>query len=395
MKELPLKNRWASRVAGRITLCALTLAVTWLAAASPTWAGDRATFAIKAKRIHTLAGEPVDDGVLVVRDGRIAEIRSDAPAGMRLLDHSDAVIMPGMVDVVTRLGASAHLSDSTHAVQPDLDAADVFNPGHHEFDDACRRGVTTVVLMPSAANVAGGTAVAVKTAGPIAHRMIAAEEPLLSLSISRSVNTFRSRVPTSRMGTIDLFRRTLDQASTANGTPLAALAAGKARAVVHCSSAADLAVVAAEAANRGMKLSAAFVADVSRSLDAMGDHRIPVIMGPLTTSTRERILRAPGQLAAAGYTVALTSAAPAGPADGLRMTAALAARYDLDADKAVAAITRYPAELAGIGTRVGTLASGMDADFVLLSGEPLDLSSAVLEVYIAGQRVARPHTNVE
>ena len=39
--------------------------------------------------------------------------------------------------------------------------------------------------------------------------------------------------------------------------------------------------------------------------------------------------------------------------------------------------------------RVGSLAAGKDADFVVLSGDPLDLSSRLQETWIAGQRVKK------
>jgi imidazolonepropionase-like amidohydrolase len=51
------------------------------------------------------------------------------------------------------------------------------------------------------------------------------------------------------------------------------------------------------------------------------------------------------------------------------------------------ALTSDAARIAGVGDRVGMLVGGRHADFVLWSGHPLDLTSAVVAVYVGGERV--------
>jgi imidazolonepropionase-like amidohydrolase len=55
-----------------------------------------------------------------------------------------------------------------------------------------------------------------------------------------------------------------------------------------------------------------------------------------------------------------------------------------------AAITATPAEVLGLGERVGSLLQGRDADFAVFSGDPLDLTSRLLAVYVAGEPADLP-----
>ena len=59
----------------------------------------------------------------------------------------------------------------------------------------------------------------------------------------------------------------------------------------------------------------------------------------------------------------------------------------LGTDDALAGLTATPAKLLSIDKRVGTLAIGKDADLVVLSGPPFELSTRVLAVMIDGQWV--------
>ena len=72
-----------------------------------------------------------------------------------------------------------------------------------------------------------------------------------------------------------------------------------------------------------------------------------------------------------------------------RTGAVLAARAGGDADRLFTALCHGGAEAAGVSDQVGRLAGGLDADFVLWSGHPLDLTSELQAVYIDGVHVDR------
>ena len=51
---------------------------------------------------------------------------------------------------------------------------------------------------------------------------------------------------------------------------------------------------------------------------------------------------------------------------------------------ALRAVTSDPAEILGIGDRVGKLAAGYDADIVVWSGEPLEMASRPEKIWVGG-----------
>jgi imidazolonepropionase-like amidohydrolase len=63
----------------------------------------------------------------------------------------------------------------------------------------------------------------------------------------------------------------------------------------------------------------------------------------------------------------------------------LAVREGWSPDQALAAMTSVPAELFGIGDRVGSLQKGRDADLVILSGEPFAPTTRVRAVMVDGE----------
>src|SRR5262245_43018544 len=110
---------------------------TWLAAialigafgAQPTRAQE-AALAFTNAIVIPIAGEPITNGVLVIQRGKIVAIGPKGtaiPAGAIMRDASGKVIMPGLVDTHSHIGAPAG-GDASAPIQPDtrvLDAIDV------------------------------------------------------------------------------------------------------------------------------------------------------------------------------------------------------------------------------------------------------------------------------
>lgn len=117
-----------------------------------------------------------------------------------------------------------------------------------------------------------------------------------------------------------------------------------------------------------------------------------MVIGPLLTSRskvelRQRSLRNPGRLAAAGITIAITTDHPVVPVNYLIYQAILAVKDGLDRDIALQAVTINPARIMGVDDQVGSLEPGKLADFAVWSGHPLDIMSRVEQAYIGGELV--------
>ena len=119
---------------------------------------------------------------------------------------------------------------------------------------------------------------------------------------------------------------------------------------------------------------------------------VPVITGPCLTDRSKpelvgQTLDNPVLLAQAGVKVAICTDHPVIPIQHLPICAAMAVRAGMDPEDALAAVTRNPAEIAGLGDRLGVLAPGRDADIVVTQGHPLDWTCRLTAVFIDGVRV--------
>ena len=68
----------------------------------------------------------------------------------------------------------------------------------------------------------------------------------------------------------------------------------------------------------------------------------------------------------------------------VRQAAGIAVAHGLPWDEGLAALTRNPAEILGVGAGNGSLARGRPADLVLWSGDPLEVTTLADRVFIQG-----------
>src|SRR3546814_12218395 len=89
------------------------------------------------------------------------------------------------------------------------------------------------------------------------------------------------------------------------------------------------------------------------------------------------------RLHAAGVAVGFTQSGDASHnARKIRQLAGNAVANGLPWADGLAGLTRVPAQALGVGDRLGTIASGMVADLVLWSGDPLEVSSVARQVWL-------------
>lgn len=358
--------------------------------APPPAAAPAATLALRGAKVFTGTGAVHEDGVILIRNGKIEAVGAglNIPAGYAVKDFGCAVIGPGLVDPDTALGAQGSNAETVTAIQPDASAEDIFDRFHDDFERALVAGITTVLITPSDDNVIGGTAAAVKTAGrTLGERIVRTSGPLL-VAIGPSVQK-RDRQPTSQIGAVDLLGQTLERASTGNeGSPrLRAFARGKLDGFFRAARRIDIETAIALQKEFGLRLTLVGVSDAWRMMSSLEAAGLPLILGAYSFNTPDKYLKVPARAKEAGLKIAFTAGIPSLNPANLRTTAALAVRHGLDRETALKAITGHGAEITGIAHRVGSLLPGKDADIVVFSGDPLDLSSRVLFVYVNGALV--------
>jgi imidazolonepropionase-like amidohydrolase len=350
---------------------------------------------VEADRILLAPGEILTgaDARLLIRGGKIAgvgrAIPAESAARARRIGLDGAFVAPGLFLVHDLLDSAPDLAETIDPFTPDLRAADAFDPFAEALLDRPRTGVTALTLAPASANTFGGIACIVKPGRAEAGGLVAVRDGYLKLALVAEALT-DDRFPTSRMGAADLIRTSFAAARAPLGprTPaldvLRGVDEGAVRIAVHARTHAEITTVLDLAAELGFTpilLDAVEIEDAT--LERLRGSGISVALSPLGYAATAERLALPARLAAAG--VRFSFAAD----DGLqlRRAAALAMRHGLGRTAAQAAITEVPAEQAGFGERAGTLRVGRDADFVVMTGDPVDLSSRLLQVWVDGARV--------
>lgn len=376
---------------GRAAARPLVVALLWLI--SSVSHAQTGVQVIRAAARVDPDGEVRADGLIVIRDGKLAQVGGQPPAGALVEDFGDAVVCPGLIDVHSALGAMGHLSESQSAIEPSARAADVLDRFHAQLRAALAAGVTTFGLAPDDTNLIGGRIAIAQTSGPDGKPALLSDAGPLKLSLSPQV--FASdREPTSRSGALEMLRSTIAKARQARGRAggqaeeaLSAFSSGRLSGILSAPSGADVLAALELAREFGLKLALIHETDARLIANEVAAAGLGVIVGPLDLSAAPRQAGAAGVLEQAGVEVAIAGGLPNAPADSLRLSAAVAVRNGLSAGAARRAITSTAAKFLGVGERVGVLQNGRQADLVIFSGDPLDLRSRVLAVYVGGKRV--------
>jgi len=331
------------------------------------------TIVLKGARVVTLAGNEIENGVVVIVGGKIRRVGADleTPAGAKVIELAKGThLVPGFVDLHSHLGSVFEIEEPAEAVTPQMKAVEAFTSRHRDVRAALGSGVTTVALSPGNGNVVGGRVGVVKLNGARYDRALVADSAAMKVSLGAEALR-RDREPTSLAGAVRIVRDLLkDPSSDLHKMPL----------MVHAGTPAEI----QSAFGLGVRSMILVHGRDAAQVPWEGHRGMTVAFGPLGPGDPRALLETPAQLARAGVKVAFVSDAPATPEEQLRVSAAFAVKYGLDRQEALRAMTVVPAEALGLLKRLGTLEEGKDADLVAWSGDPLTLSSGVELVIVDG-----------
>jgi imidazolonepropionase-like amidohydrolase len=389
--------------------------------------------AIVGGRVVPVEGEPIEGGILLLRDGKIAAVEGPGfavPSGVTVVDATGKWVLPGFIDAHAHAGVHEEAEgwagqDTNERTSPNtahVRALDAINPADEGFRDAIAGGVLAVNVNPGSANPIGGQTAAIKCWGRTVDEMVLREPAGLKSALGENpkrVYGERNETPSTRLGTAAVIRGAFVAAQNYQAK-LAASAASAAsedssseRTVVerdlklealsrvlrreipwrqHCHRADDIATAMRMAREFGYDLVIDHGTEAYLLADQIAAAQIPVIIGPLFTSRskvelRNRSLANPGRLAAAGVTIAITTDHPVVPIHFLIHQATLAVKEGLDPVTALRAVTINPARIIGVDARIGSLSVGKDADLVIWSGDPLDVMSRAERAFLDGREI--------
>ena len=356
-----------------------------------------------------LPGAKPEPGTVVLRDGRIAAAGATAavPEGCRRVSVAGKVVTPGLIDPSSTLGVDEiDLEESTQdtdaggadPVRAAFRVADGYNPGSVLIPVARAGGVTSAVVAPAGGLVSGqaawvdlegaSQADAVKRA-PVAISVNLANTAGASLRMLRELLEDARRFVTQR----DAWERGQSRTFPWSRLDLEALRPvieGNLSLVVGADRASDIEAVlrlAAEAKVRVVIRGAAEGHLVAEQLARAGVGVIvdPTVYGPGGYDQVRARRGNAALLRKAGVTVAISSYSPHNLRK-LRQLAGNAVRDGLPWEGGLEAITAAPARLFGMDG-YGVLAPGGVANVAVWSGDPLEISSRLEQLYLHGESV--------
>lgn len=333
--------------------------------------------------VHPVDAPPIPRGFVAWEGERITAVGPmDAlPTGELggVIDAQGGHVTPGYIDAHCHLGIfpdakryDSAVSDGPEPVSPDFDLLAYADLADRCFAQALAAGVTTVAIAPGSKNPVAGRVACVKTDGQVL-RPFAALKLALGETPERATGLDRSEL-------VRLVEKTLSGLDTAPSVH------------VHAHRAADIAAALELARKFALKPVIVHGTEAPGMAQAIAQSGAAVITGPCMTDRSKDELKSldlgiPAALARAGVRVAICTDHPETPAPYLPLCAALAVRGGMRVEEALAAITLAPAQILGLGDRLGSLTPGKDADIVLTPAHPFDPTHAPSVVILNGRSV--------
>jgi imidazolonepropionase-like amidohydrolase len=378
-----------------------------------------APVAYTGARIIPIAGPEIPDGTLVVLSGKIVAVGPSAsttiPSGARREDVQGKVLMPGLVDSHSHIGGPEG-GDSSAPIQPDVRILDALNPRAATIQKAQAGGITTANVMPGSGHLLSGQTLYLKLrdGNTIDDLLIRLTDGRIAggMKMANGTNSIRAApFPGTRAKSAALVReqyvkaqeyrdKIQKAAGDASKLPprdlkmegLLEVLDGKRIVHFHTHRADDI-VTALRLANEfKFRVVLHHVSDATLVANEIAKAGAPVSL---------IVIDSPG-----GKQEALNASFASGAVlekagvltgfhtdDGITdsrlflRSAGLAVRAGMSREKALYGMTLANAKILALDSQVGSLEPGKDADFIVLSGDPLSVYTHVLQTWIEGKKV--------
>ena len=392
-------------------------------------------YAITHAKIFTLSGTTIDDGTIILRDGKIAGVGVglDVPAGAQVIDGKGLQVYPGLFDSITQMGlreigAVSATVDSTEtgSYNPDVVAATAVSPSSEHIPVTRAAGITEVLAVPASGGmdsggsegIIGGQASAIHLAGWTIDEMLIKKGAAMVLNwpqietrtfdfatfsrkdkpyadakqeYDKQVNEITDWVERARH-----YAQVMDKSSAAKYDrdlkleALVPVVRGELPVLVFANRAREIRNAVEFCDKHNLRMILAGGEEAYKVKDLLRSKSIPVILRPVLSlpldedDPYDRLLSQPAELAAAGVKFAFASFDNSF-ARRLGQNAANAVAHGLPYEEALKAVTVYPAQIFGLADQIGTLEQGKLANIIVTNGDPLELTTDVKYLFIRGQ----------
>ncbi len=398
------------------------------------------TFAITNARIVTVSGAAIEKGTIVVRSGLIEAVGTNVkiPADARMIDGSNLIVYPGLIDANTSLGLPAPTpaprvqgqpaaqpnqpssnSNYPDGLQPEESAAERLKAGEAQFETNRNAGFTTVLTV-GREGVFNGQSAIINLAGASVSEMIIRAPFAEHFSF---VTLRTGQYPTSLMGTFSALRQMLLDAQRLQENrrayeknprgikrpetdkSLDALLPVLNRAMpIVFNANTEIEIVRALDVAREFNLNAIISGgqEAWKVTDRLKAQNVPVLLSlnfPKRTATaspeadaesleilrlRAETPKTAGRLANANVKFAFQSGGMININDFLT-NAAKASENNLTKDAAIRAMTLSAAEILGIDNRLGSIETGKIANLIVSRGDIFSKERTITHVFVDGK----------
>ncbi|WP_299756320.1 amidohydrolase family protein [uncultured Pontibacter sp.] len=376
-----------------------------------------AQIAVKGETVYTMAGTPIKNGVVLLKDGKIEAVGANLQVPQNYKVYTAKVVTPGLVDAHTSVGlagiynipADQQQLEKTAPIQPELRAIDSYNPKEELIEWVRSYGVTTINTGHGPGALISGQTMTIKTS-PDGFSSLIDTTNMIAFTLGSSVGENYNSPKTSAKG-MAMLRTELQAAqaynkkmgnSDASKRPdrnlkmdyLSDLLNRKHKTLITANQSQDIMAALRLAKEFNLDLVLDGGAEAYLLIDELKAAKVPVILHPTMArsfgDSKNMSFETAGMLAKAGVPVAIQSGFEqyVPRARVILFEASVAVANGMSTDQALASITSTPASILGLEDRVGSLEKGKDADLVLFDGDPFEYTSHVCTVMINGKVVS-------
>jgi imidazolonepropionase-like amidohydrolase len=388
--------------------------VTLFSSVAALHANESQVIAFTGAQLLPITSAPIESGTIIIKDNKILALGKniDIPANAKIIDVTGKVIMPGIVDTHSHVGAPGDTNERSKKVNPELRILDSFNPSDPKIHVALAGGITTANVMPGSGNVIGGQTIYIKLTGDTVDDMLVPGS-IGGMKFANGTNPKGDKAPNTRMATAAMAREAfykakayVDKKNAAakddkkdapefdiGNEAMAEILEGRRIIHFHSHRMDDIATVLRLKKEFGFRLVIQHGTESYKLADMLANTEDVYVSHILIDShggkheTMELRIDGAAILEKAGVKLALHSDDGVIDSRFLIRTAGLAMRGGLSREGALKSLTINGAKMLDLEDKVGSLEEGKDADLVIFDGDPLSLYSNVLETWIDGEKV--------
>lgn len=383
-------------------------------AQQPIPAAPPKAFVVLGDTVVSMAGSPIANGAVVVRDGKIEKVGVAAelslPADLPVLRA--AVVTPGLIDAHATVGLSGMLNiphdqdqlEKSSPIQPELRALDAYNAREELVAWLRGFGITTVHTGHGPGALISGQTMVVKTHGRSVEADVVRPLAMLAVTLGDGGRAREGKAPGTRAKSVAMLREHLQKAREYAAKRLkdpaapvdlglevtAKVLAREVPLLVTAHRAHDLLAALRVAKEFGIDVVLDGAAEAHLVLPQILAAQVPVLPHPAMARTAGELKNGTMELAKLLFEAKVPFALQSGYEAYVPKTrvvlweAGVAVGHGLPADAALRALTIDAARLLKIDARVGSLEVGKDADLALFDGDPFEYTTHCIGAVIEG-----------